>query len=306
MNQNIQKGIYLAIITSVISGISIFINKFAVSAIQPPLLFTATKNAGVGLLILSIILIAGKWREMKNLKRLDYVYLLLIAVIGGSLPFYLFFTGLSQIPAVNGAIIQKSLVLWVSILAIPLLKEKLSRKQFLAVLILFTGNLLIGGFKGFKYSQGELYVLLATIIWGVETGLAKKVLLRVSPDLVTGATMGLGSVILIIAAVITSPTSFSTGLHLNQTQWFWLLLTMATLLSYVMCWYRALKLAPATTVTAVLVSSTLITNILSAVFITHAWDLNLTVQGGLMVLGVILILRLSSKPISLSPAPSEF
>lgn len=292
MFKDTQKGIYLAIIAAVISGVSIFVNKFAVSAIQPPLLFTAVKNAGVGLLIVAIILVAGKRREILKLKRADVLYLALIGIIGGSLPFYLFFTGLSQISAINGAIIQKTLILWVAVLALPLLKEKLSKKQLLAVMLLFTGNLLIGGFNGFKFSQGELYVLLATILWGVETVLAKKVLFRVSPDLVTGARMGLGSIILLTASAVTSPSSLSGGLKLSSIQWFWLLLTMITLLAYVTTWYRALKLAPATTVTAILVASTLVTNLLSAIFVTHTWSVLMCVQAVFMISGVVLFLLL--------------
>lgn len=305
MKNNTQKGIYLALAASIISGFSIFVNKFAVDAIKPPLLFAATKNAGVGLLILAIVITAGRWRQLKALKKADCLYLLLIAVIGGSLPFYLFFTGLSQIPAVNGAIIQKTLVFWVGILALPFLREKITRSQFFAVLLLFTGNLFVGGFKGFKFSQGEFLVLLATILWGVETVLAKKVLVRVDPDLVIGARMGLGSIVLLTATAVTSPSAFNRGFNLNSTQWFWLLLTMVTLLSYVIIWYRALKFSPATTSTAVLVSSTLVTNTLSAIFITKSWNFLMTFQGVFILFGLFLILHVSKSSNFLSPRPSE-
>lgn len=301
MFKDTQKGIYLAIITAIISGVSIIVNKFAVGVISPPLLFTAVKNAGVGLLIIAAILALGKWREILKLKRSDVVYLVLIGIIGGSLPFYLFFTGLSQIPAVNSAIIQKTLVLWVAVFALPFLKEKLSKKQLLAVMLLFTSNLLIGGFKGFKFSQGELFVLMATILWSVETVIAKKVMVRVDPDLVTGARMGFGSIILLIAAAITSPSSFGGGFKLSSIQWFWLLLTMATLFAYVTAWYRALKLAPATTVTSILVASTLVTNILSAVFVTHAWSILMAIQTVFMILGVVLFIS-AEKNLEHSPS----
>ena len=291
-----RKGVYLAALAALVSGVSIFINKFAVDSIKPPLLFISVKNVGVGLLVLAIIIVAGKWRGVRNLKRLDYVYLLLIAVIGGSLPFYLFFTGLSHIPAINGAIIQKTLVLWVAVLALPFLKEKLSKKQFFAIMLLFTGNLLIGGFKGFKFSQGEFYVLLATILWSVETVLAKKILSRVDSDLVIGFRMGLGSAILLTATAFTSPTPFTKGLSLTSIQWFWLLLTTSTLLVYVMTWYRALKLAPATTVTSVMVASTLVTNILSAVFVTHTWNVLMVVQAVFMILGIMLFISAEKSP----------
>jgi hypothetical protein len=41
-----NSGILLAFIAAFISGISMFVNKFAVDAIQPPLFFTSVKNTG--------------------------------------------------------------------------------------------------------------------------------------------------------------------------------------------------------------------------------------------------------------------
>jgi drug/metabolite transporter (DMT)-like permease len=295
MSTNQTKGIYLAIITAFISGIAIFVNKFAVDIISPPLIFTTVKNFGVGFLILGIILAFKKWKLVKNLKKRELVYLALIGIIGGSIPFYLFFTGLSQIPAINAAIIHKSLVLWVAILAIPFLKEKLTKLQLLAVTLLFAGNYIVGGFKGFEFSNGELLVLIATMFWAVENVLAKKILPTVDPDIVTAARMGFGSLILLGAAVITVPSGLANVLNLSLTQWLLMILTIATLLGYVMSWYRALKFAPAITVASILVASTLVTNVLSAIFITHVWTAQMGIQALVILLGVILLWIASRK-----------
>lgn len=286
MNENTKKGIYLALITALISGIAIFVNKFAVTAIQPPVVFTSVKNVGVGFLILSLLLASRKWGLIKKLNRKELIYLFLIGIIGGSIPFYLYFTGLTQIPAVNAAIIHKTLVIWVALMAIPLLKEKMSALQIFAVILLFGANLLVGGFNGFTFSQGELLILIATIFWAIENILAKKILPTVNPDIVTAARMGFGSIILLAAAAITAPSALAKSLSLTSTQWFFMLITMATLLGYVMSWYRALKYAPATTVTSVLVASTLVTNVLSAIFITHTWTVLMGIQAILMIIGV--------------------
>ena len=280
------KGIYLALVTALISGIAIFVNKFAVGAIQPPLVFTATKNVGVGLLIIILLIATKKWQLVKKLTKREFIYLMLIGIIGGSIPFYLYFTGLSQIPAMNAALIHKTLIFWVALIALPLLRERLTKTQMIAVFLLFISNFFIGGFKGFQLSQGELFVLIATMLWAVENVLAKKILPTVNPDVVTAARMGLGSILLLTAAFITTPTALGNMLTLDLTQWFWMIFTMATLLGYVMSWYRALKLAPATTVTSILVASTLVTNILSAIFITHTWNIIMNLQSVTIILGV--------------------
>lgn len=284
------KGIQLALLTAFISGFSIFINKFAVDSIKPALTFTASKNIMVAVMIISLLIITKKWRQILSLKKDQAIKLFIIAVIGGSLPFYLFFTGLSQTSAINAAILQKTLVIWVAIIAIPFLKEKLSAVQILAIGVLFGSNIMIGGFRGFSYSQGELMILAATILWAIETVIAKRVLSKVDADIVTGARMGIGSLILFSLSLITNPKTISSIISLNSNQWFWLLLTSLSLFAYVSIWYRSLKLAPATTVTAVLVISTLVTNLLSAIFITHSWKLQLTQQGMLMILGISLLI----------------
>lgn len=290
-NQN--KGLYLAFLTALISGVSIFINKFAVASFENPVMLSTIKNSLVGLLLFATLIASGQWQknrtELKSLNKKQIFQLIGVAIIGGALPFYLFFTGLSQIPAINASIIHKSLVLWVALLAIPLLKEKITKTQALAVLVLFAGNSMIGGFKGLTLSKGELSVFLATLLWATETILAKKVLQHLNADVIATARMGLGSLILIIFSLITSPTDITKIASLNSSQWFWISLTSVTLFAYVSTWYRALKIAPAIAVSAILVSSTLITNILSAIFITRAWNITLTLQGLLIVLGIVFI-----------------
>lgn len=299
MSKN-AKGIYLSLLTAVISGISIFINKYAVDAIKPALYFISIKNCAVALLIITLILMTGEVKKLAKLTGKEVLSLIFIGIIGGSLPFYLYFYGLSQTSAINAAIIHKTLVFWVALMAVPFLKEKITKGQVLAVLILFSGNMLVGGFQGLKFSRGELMIFAATILWAVECILAKKLLFSVSPNIVIAFRMGLGSLILLAATFASVPQALEKSVNLNGVQIFWIILTVFSLLAYVITWYRALKLAPAITVSSVLVSSTLITNVLSAIFITHSWNVMLTVQSVLMISGLILFFRISLK----SMAPS--
>jgi len=288
MSNPIRKGIYFAFSASIISGVSIFLNKFAVAAISPPLFFTTTKNIVVGLFLASIIIALRKLPQIRELQKKDIVRLVAIGLVGGSLPFYLFFTGLANVPAVNAAIIQKSLVVWVAILAIPFLKEKFSLTSILAVALLFIGNIYIGGIKSFTFTTGELMIFGATILWAVENVIAKKALKNIDADIVSASRMGLGATVLLGGTLITSPASFASIISFDSTQWFWLGITSLLLVGYVMTWYRALALAPATTVTAILVFSTVITNVLSAIFVTHTWTEAMGIQVLLISVGVTL------------------
>ena len=163
-----------------------------------------------------------------------------------------------------------------------------------AVALLFYANLLIGGFAKFQF-PGELFVLLATLLWAVEYVLAKKILPEVDPDIVTAARMGFGSLILLAAAAVVAPAALVRGFIPTPTQFFWMATTVILLLGYVTTWYRALKFAPVTLVASVLVSATLITNVLSAIFVTHALDLGLVIQAFFTVLGVVFLWLASEK-----------
>jgi drug/metabolite transporter (DMT)-like permease len=286
---NQTKGIFFAVVTAVISGVSIFVNKYAVIAIKQPLVFATVKNIGVAVLLFVLLLSTKKLANFRALSRRDWLLLVLVGIVGGSVPFYLFFTGLMTIPAINGALLHKTLVFWVALMAFPLLKERLSKKQMIGVALLFGANLLVGGFKGFKLSSGEFMVLMATLMWSVENIIAKKVLPHINANIVSMARMGFGAVILLIISVITQPAQLRGMANLSSTQWLWVGLTVILLFGYVTTWYRALSFAPATTVSAVLVTSTLVTNVLSAVFATHTWSLTLSLQSALMLVGFALL-----------------
>ena len=285
-----NKGLYYAIITAAVSGISIFLNKFAVSEIKPPLYFTSLKNLIVSGLVLSMFLLMRKFKDLKKLNPKEIKYLLAIGIVGGSLPFYLYFEGLSRISSINGALIHKTLVIWVAFLAIPFLKEKISKLQILGVSMLFLSNLIVGGFKGFEYSYGELLVLIATLLWGIENIVAKKVLKSVDPDIVVFFRMGIGSLILTTFTLLTVPGAVAKTLSLNFQQMFWIILTSLLLFMYVKNWYKALRYSSAIFVTSVLVFSTLITNILSAIFVTHSWNFSLSFQSISILLGVLIFI----------------
>lgn len=290
----------LVLATVIISGANNFLTKIAVTAVNDPIVFTTLKNAIVALFLVGIILALKKWREIRTLNKSQALKLLAIGVIGGSVPFALFFTGLIQTSAINASLIHKTLFVWVLLLGIPLLKERLTRWQWLGVGAIFGANLLVGGFKEFKYNAGELMILGATILWAVENIIAKIALRDLSSSLVAGARMIIGS--LVLFSFIIWRGGASVIYTLNFQQWGWTVLTSALLLGYVLTWYTALKYAPATYVATLLVPATLVTNILSAVFVTHAFSGGQALSMALFLIGAILVVLFARKTVEQTTA----
>lgn len=111
-----------------------------------------------------------------------------MGLVGGSVPFLLFFEGLSRATSTQAAFIHKSLLVWVVILAIILLKERLGIAHVAALGLLVWGQIsLAGGITDLGMGSGELMVLAATLMWSVEvivatanSGYRQTALLRIS------------------------------------------------------------------------------------------------------------------------------
>lgn len=289
----------LALGTALISGVSNFVAKISVTVIKDPIVFTTLKNAMVAVFLVGAIITWRKWNELRTQTKGQWLKLAMIGVIGGSIPFALFFTGLKTTTALNGALIHKTLFLWVLLLAMPILKERLTRWQWLGLAFVAAANVFIGGFKGFKFNTGELMILGATMFWAVENVIAKIALKNISSMTVAAARMVFGSIILV--AFLSLRGGSSAVIHLSSTQWGWTLLSSALLVGYVLTWYAALKRAPATYVAVLLVPATMVTNILSAVFITHSFPLVQFLNALLITAGAGLIIRFAKQAV---PTPA--
>jgi len=301
MSSKLKLAITLALGTALFSGTNNFLTKIAVTVIKDPITFTFLKNGVVAVLLIGLLVLTSRWKEVKQLSKPDITKLTAIGIIGGSLPFILFFTGLTMVPAISAAFIHKTLFIWVAILAVPFLKERVGRLQFAALVLLLGGNLVLFGLPSFSGSRGELMILAATLLWAIENIIAKKALANLSSPLVASARMTLGSLIILAVIIAQGKTSLLTGL--SPIQWGWTLLTSALLTGYVLTWYTALKHAPAILVASLLVPATLVTNSLTAIFITHTFPSAQLLSGTLLALGIVLIISRANQLSAKSSAP---
>jgi drug/metabolite transporter (DMT)-like permease len=221
------------------------------------------RNFYVGVAFFLLIIVTNKLSALKKVNRKNVFQLILIGLIGGGIPFYLFFSGLQLIGAQTGNIIHKTLFIWVTILGMIFLKEKLNPIYLLSYLLVFIGTFFFAPFK-FAFGKGELLVLSATLMWAVENIIAKKVLKHISSDLVGLFRMGIGSMILLSLTFLTGKQQILFSL--NQTQFITIVIGATILCFYVFFWYRALKYAPAGLVTLLLTFSVVVGNFLNGGF----------------------------------------
>ena len=238
-------------------------NAFAVKQLPDPAVYTTLKNGVAALVLLGLAIATIRPATVRSLPARSWGWLAIIGVIGGSVPFLLFFTGLAQASAPSAAFIHKTLFVWVALLAVPFLGERLGLAQLGALAVLLAGQLLIVPPAGVEWGTGETLIAAATLLWAVETIVARRVL-RIVPSAVVGVgRLGIGLVVLV--GYLVADRQARDGRRAHRASSGPGSSSPARLLSgYVGTWFAALQRAPASLVTAILVLGAPVTAALQA------------------------------------------
>ncbi|MCP5026886.1 MAG: DMT family transporter [Actinomycetia bacterium] len=266
-------GIEFAGLTALISGFSVFVNGYGVRQFDDATTYTTAKNLIAASLIGATLM---AWRSRSGPRRPHpppvafmplhrrWLAFAAVAVIGGSVPFVLFFEGLSRASSTDAAFIHKTLVAWVAVLAVIVLRERLTVLHYVAIGLILWGQAVTMGGVGFpEFGRGELLILAATLCWSVEVVLARYVLARGVDELSLGAARMLGGVGLLLAWAVLRG-KWGDLASLTAGQWRWAALTGVFLTGFVITWHFALARAQAVDVTAVLVIGAVVTSLLNA------------------------------------------
>ncbi len=277
------------LLTALVSGVSIFMNKFGVKGIDP-YIFTFSKNLLVALFLVSLIFMFRESKTFKELKPIQWGKLMLIGLLGGSIPFLLFFKGLSMAPSATAGLLHKSMFIFIAIAAVLFLKEKINKVFIVAAALLFAGNLVILGTTSFSFGIPELLIMLAVLFWSAETIISKHTLVELPSSIVAFGRMFFGVVFMLMFLAATGNMSGVASITLPQLGW--ILFTALLLFGYVTSWYAGLKLVSAARASCVLVLGSAITTLFSFIY-----SGSVTIAGlagsALILSGVILIIGYS-------------
>jgi drug/metabolite transporter (DMT)-like permease len=285
-----RAGIGLAAATAVISGVAVWVNAFGVQQVPDAILYTTLKNGIAAAVLAGVLLAAARVRPgpasvpVTRPSTAAIVALLAVGILGGGLAFVLFFSGLAQATAAGAAFIQKTLFIWVAILAVPLLGERLGLAQLAALGALLAGQVLIAPPRALGWGSGEWMILLATLIWAGEVIVARRLLATVPPLTLGVARLGIGLIVLVGAVVAGGRLG---GLSAISAQgWAVIGLTGLLLAAYVATWFAALRRAPASLVTSILVGGALVTAALQAAAAGRVPEPGTLAGGALLLAGV--------------------
>jgi len=283
-----KKGITLVLLTALISGFSIFINKLGIKGINP-YIFTFSKNIIVMIFLFSTILLFKNFNQLKKLKRKEWIKLGVIGFFGGSIPFLLFFKGLSMTSGATAAFIHKTMFVYVIVLASLFLKEKINKKILAGAFILLFGNFLLLKINNFAFNTGDLLVLVATLFWATENTISKYALKTIPSTIVAFGRMSFGS--LFILAFLIMSGNAKNIMVLTTNQILWTILTSGFLFLYVFTWYAGLKHIKVSLATSILLLGSPITTLLSITFLGTVITLSQLLGIVLVPLGILFVLK---------------
>ncbi len=246
-------GILLVVATAVVSGISTFVNGYAVAGTSSNA-FVTVRNLAVAGMLLPIGLIALA-RSRRRLGMRDLGVLAAIGLIGGAVPFLLFFRGLQLAAAAHGTLtasfVYRTLFVFATVFGVVALKERFHPRVALAAGLILAGNLLLLALVSPIWTPGATYVLAATVLWAVEYSVSKRALRHLGGTTVGLGRMGFGAIFLSGYLALTG--GWGTVAGFSDGQWTWVGISAGLLTVFVLTWYVGLARVDVGVATTVLV-----------------------------------------------------
>lgn len=292
--RNLTPGIALILVTVVISGVSNFVNFRAVQGTNVDS-WIAVRNAVVALMLVPLALVLDRGVRTR-LGHADWARLAAIGLLGGAVPFLLYFQGFQMAAREGGAasasLGYRSLFLAATILGVLVLRERWPRRFLVAAGLLFVGNVLLLGITGPLWTDGTAYVLLATAMWAGEYTLSKRALGNLPSGTVALGRMGFGAVFLLGYLGLTGQAASVAGFA--PVDWMNLAVSALLLFAFVTTWYAGLKTTDLSVASSLLVLAFPITWALGVVAAGNAFTLAQVAGAVAVVLGAALVAGLVS------------
>ena len=141
------------------------------------------------------------------ISRKEYMILFSTAIFGSVMAPALYLSGLSRITAVNAALLANVEILFIIIIGIFFLKEKVGRKDILGFAFLLIGAVFLStnNLQNLSLNQnlfGSLLVISAAFFWSLDTSLSKFLSHKKNIIFITALKTAIGGSILFILSLI--------------------------------------------------------------------------------------------------------
>lgn len=202
MNKNNKiTAIICAILAAVFYALNTPFSKVLLKNISPTFMASFLYlGAGIGVGIMYLFKHKNEDKDMRLTKN-DLTYTILMVVLDVIAPIFLMI-GISIGSSANASLLGNFEIVATSIIALVIFKEDVSKNLWIAIVFITLSSIILSfeGQESFSFSYGSLFVILATMSWGLENNCTRKISNKSSYQIVTikGLCSGIASLIISI------------------------------------------------------------------------------------------------------------
>lgn len=202
MNKNNKNtAIICAILAAVFYALNTPFSKVLLKNISPTFMAAFLYlGAGIGVGFMYLFQYKKEDSSMR-LSRKDLPYTILMVVLDVIAPIFLMI-GISIGSSANASLLGNFEIVATSIIALVIFKEDVSKNLWIAIVFITLSSIILSfeGQESFSFSYGSLFVILATMSWGLENNCTRKISNKSSYQIVTikGLCSGIASLIISI------------------------------------------------------------------------------------------------------------
>lgn len=203
--------------SAILFGASSTLNKIALEAVNP--LIVAGMIYFVGGIFLFIVHLSPLHRKVlalfetpteteTSISKKDYRILALVILCGSIIAPLMLLHGLSEITAINAALLLSTESLFTVLIAFAFLQERGARKDYFGILLLLLGVVFIttnGEFDRLTLTKevvGSLLIIGACLFWGIDNNLSKILSKKRDIVMVTGLKCSIGGAVLLVMSLL--------------------------------------------------------------------------------------------------------
>ncbi len=204
---NNLKAILLAILAAALYAISTPVSKVLLQSVEPTMVAAFLYlGAGIGMGTMMLVRSGRHRTTEERLHKNDIPFAAAMVVLDIAAPILMMY-GLRTCSASNTSLLNNFEIVATALIALLFFGESVKRKLWIAIMLVTVASILLSLEDGdmteaLTFSQGSLFVLGATICWGLENNCTRQIADRDPMEIVTvkGFGSGLGALLIAVCA----------------------------------------------------------------------------------------------------------
>ena len=214
MDKRKTTAILYALLAAVFYAVNVPVSKLLMRNIGPTTMAALLYlGAGIGIGILSLFNRENR-EKSERLSEKDLPFVIGMIVLDIAAPILLML-GISYGSSANASLLGNFEIVATTVIALFIFKEAVSRRLWAAIALITLSSILLSfeGVDSFSFSYGSLFVLAATVCWGLENNCTRNISSKSTYETVIlkGFFSGLGALVIALIKQETMPDIWHVG-----------------------------------------------------------------------------------------------